>query len=165
MIGTLAARGTDVGPGIAHHYSAARLAAGAADGKPQHLRVGFLRAESVLSADRREIAAEVQGIEEPYRQPFKLIGADREPKAVGRKPVKDVIELRERARMVGYMRGIMVDENAKNPIEVAGCWMPALGQQGAFDHAARAAPDQPPRIVLSDRRQALAGQHEIERRN
>ena len=59
----------------------------------------------------------------------------------------------------------MRDETAEHTVEPDGWHVAALGDQGPLDHAARAAADHAPRIVVSHRRQAFIGQHEIERRN
>ena len=59
----------------------------------------------------------------------------------------------------------MVDEDAKQAIELGARYGSALSDQRALDHAAGTAADHSPRIVIGDRRQAFARQHQIERRN
>ena len=159
------ARGPHIGHGIADHDGARYVAAGAPDGQPQDFRIGFLHAESILAANGREIVAELERIEELNRQPFELVGADRKPAALGGEPLKDGLEMRERARAIGNVRAVMGDKSAEHAVELGGRHVAALGDQGPLDHAARAAADHPPRIVVSHRRQAFIGQHEIERRN
>ena len=70
------AGGADVGPGIADHDGAIRLAAGAPNGLAKNLRVGFLHAERVLAANRGKMLRQVERFQEPQRQPFELVGAD-----------------------------------------------------------------------------------------
>src|SRR5215472_12001726 len=63
------------------------------------------------------------------------------------------------------MRAIMVDEDPKHAIKLGARHVLACGDQSSLDHAARATADHSPRIVVSNRRQAFAGEDEIERRN
>ena len=50
------------------------------------------------------------------RQPFQLVGADREPVALGRQPVERRLEPRERPRAVGDVVGIVRDEIGEEPV-------------------------------------------------
>src|SRR5215469_10570533 len=59
----------------------------------------------------------------------------------------------------------MVNEDAKHMIELGARYGSAFSEQGPLDHAASAAADHSPRIVIGDRWQAFAGQHQIKRRN
>src|SRR6516165_3775613 len=106
------ARGTHVGCGIADHDRTLHVAASAADRQPQHLRIRLLYAERALAADRCEIAAEMQSIEQAHRKRFQLVGGDREPASFTGELLEHAFEVRERARAVGNMRAVMVDEDA-----------------------------------------------------
>jgi hypothetical protein len=59
----------------------------------------------------------------------------------------------------------MVDEDPKHAIKLGARHVSAFGDQGTLDHAARATADHSPRVIVGDRRQAFAGENEIERRN
>src|SRR5262249_7948583 len=96
---------------------------------------------------------------------IQLVGADREPESVAAKPLENALEVRERPRAVGNMGAIMVDENPRHAIELGGRYVPSFGDQGGLDYAARSAADHAPRVIVGDRRQALAGPDEIKRRN
>jgi hypothetical protein len=159
------ARGTHIGHGITDHDGALQFAAGVPDSQPQHLRIRLLYAERFLATDRREITAEIQSIEQAARKPFQLVGANREPASFVGKPLESAFEVRKRARAVGNMRAVMVDEDPKHAIKLGARHVSALGDQGAFDHSARAAANHSPRIVVGNRRQAFAGEDDIERRN
>ena len=80
-------------------------------------------------------------------------------------PLEHALKVRERARAVGDMRAVMVDEDAEQAIEPGARHGSAFGEQGPFDHAAGAAADHSPRRIVANRRQAFCGEDEIERRN
>ena len=141
------------------------LAAGALDGKPQHLRIGLLHAERILAANRGEMPGQLQRVQEPDREPFELVGADRETMALAGQVLERRFKLWKRPRVVGDMRGVMFDERGEHPIELGFRTDPALGGERAFDHASCAAADHAPGGVVFDRRQALPRQNEVERRN
>jgi hypothetical protein len=63
------------------------------------------------------------------------------------------------------MRAVVVGEDPKHAIKLAARYVSAFGDQSSLDHAARAAADHPPRTITGNRRQAFAGEDEIERRN
>ena len=73
------------------------VAAGARDGPPQDLRIGLLHAERVLAADRGEALRKAERVEQPQRQPFELVGADREAAAARGQLVERRLEARETA--------------------------------------------------------------------
>ena len=73
--------------------------------------------------------------------------------------------MRERARALGDMRAVMVDEDPKHAIELGARHVSALGDESPLDHAARATTDHSPRSIGANRRQAFCGEDEIERRN
>jgi hypothetical protein len=158
-------RGAHIGHGIADHNRARNFAAGAADGQPKYLRIRLLHAERVPATDRCEIAAEIQNIEQTPRKPFKLVGANCEAATFAGELLEHVFEVRKRARAVGNMRAIVVDEDPKHTIELGARYVSAFGDQSSLDHVARAAADHAPRIIIGNRRQAFAGEDEIERRN
>ena len=76
--------------------------------------------------------------------------------AVGGKPIERRFKLRERARAVGDMGGVMFDEGAEHPIEFGLRAVAALGDERLFDHAAGAAADHLPGLLVGHGRQALA---------
>ena len=78
------AGGVNVGFGIADHDRPAGLAAGAPNGLPKNFRVGLLHAERILSADRGKALRQLERLQQPDRQPFELVGADRKPMAGAR---------------------------------------------------------------------------------
>ena len=137
------------------------VAAGAADRQPQHLRIRLLYAERALAADRCEIAAEMQSIEQAHRKRFQLVGADREPASFTGELLEHAFEVRERARAVGNMRAVMVDEDAKHAIKLGARYVSALGDESPLDHAARTAADHSPRSIVANRRQAFCGEDEL----
>jgi hypothetical protein len=59
----------------------------------------------------------------------------------------------------------MVDEDPKYTIKLGTRHVSALSDQSTLDHAPRTTADHSPRIVIGNRRQAFAGEDEIERRN
>src|SRR5215831_7431247 len=122
-------------------------------------------AECVWTADRCEIAVQIQSIEQAQRKPFQLVGANREPASFAGEPLEHAFEVRERARAVGNMCAVVVDEDPKHAIKLGNRHVSACGDQSSLDHAARAAADHAPRIIVGNRRQASAGKDEIERRN
>ena len=141
------------------------VAAGAADRQPQHLRIRLLYAERALAADRCEIAAEIQSTEQAPRKPFQFVGANGEPESFAGEPLEHALKVRERARAVGDMRAVMVDEDPKHAIELGARHVSALGDESPLDHATRTAADHSPRSIVANRRQAFCGEDEIERRN
>jgi hypothetical protein len=81
-------RGANVGAGIAHHDRALHDAAGDRDGSAQHVRIGLLNAECILSADCREAVSEPECVEQQTRESFQLVGAHGEAETVGCKQVE-----------------------------------------------------------------------------
>src|SRR5262249_55204368 len=77
------ARGGDVAAGIADHHRMAYVAAGAQDRSPQELRIGLLQAKGVRATNGGKALGEAERIEQPQRQPFQFVGADRKPTAGG----------------------------------------------------------------------------------
>src|SRR5882757_11225517 len=71
----------------------------------------------------------------------------------------------ERARGVGDMVGIKVDEVLGQPVEVADADGAAVDLEPAFEELAGAGADHVARLVQRHRRQALAVEYEIERRD
>ena len=63
------------------------------------------------------------------------------------------------------MLAVVVGEDPKHAIKLDARYVSASGDQSSLDHAARTAADHSPRIIVSYRRQAFAGEDEIERRN
>jgi hypothetical protein len=74
------------------------------------------------------------------------------------------LEPGERARAVGNMRAVMVGEDPKHAIKLGARYVSAFSYQSSLDHAAPATADHSPCIIVGNRRQAFAGDDEVERR-
>ena len=62
-------------------------------------------------------ARQVQPVEQQLRQPFELVGADRKAIAAAFEVIQRRVQSIERARLVGDMFGVIVDEIARQAIE------------------------------------------------
>ncbi len=104
--------------------------------------IGLLHRKRILAADRGEAAAEPQGVEEAFGQPFKLVGADRQAMARLRQRIQRRLKPRKRPGAVGDVLGIMRDERPVEGIHVSGRGAAAFQDQSFLDHAAGATADQ-----------------------
>ncbi len=84
----------------------------------------------------------LQAIQQQLRQPFELVGADRECSALRGEIVERVLEPFERARKVGDMVGVIGDEILHHPVDFGDGAVAARDLQPALDQLARAAADQ-----------------------
>ena len=98
------------GPASPTMMVAADIAAGARHRLLQDDGIGLGDAERVGAADRGKSPAQVQLVEQQLRQPFELVGADRKAAAVRREIVERGFQSLERARGVGDVVGVIVDE-------------------------------------------------------
>ena len=128
--------------------------AGPFQGLAQELGVGLLHPEGVLAADRGESAGEAERIEHAHGEPLELVGADREPIAVGGEHVERLLDTRKGAGAVGDMEAVMGDEIAEHAVEIGLGARLALARKAALDHVAGAAADQHPALLIGDRRKA-----------
>ena len=73
----------DVSAGVADHDGGRERPAGPGHGLLQDRRIGLCDPKRVRAADRGEPPAEVELVEQQFRQPFQLVGADRKAEALG----------------------------------------------------------------------------------
>ena len=142
-----------------------RLAPGARDGLAQEIGIGFFQPERVRAANRHETLRQPECIEQPHRQPFQLVGADRQAAAAGAEFIECGFETWERTGTIGDMRGVMGDELLDQPIHFRRGELAAFGFQRALNQRSGAATHQVARDVVGDRRQTFGGQDGIERAN
>jgi hypothetical protein len=157
------ARGVHVGRRIPDHDSVLRIPAGAHDGRAEHLRVGLLNAESVLTAYRGETPAQPELLQKAKGEPFELVGAYREPVTGAGESSEHRLDRGEGAGAVCDVFGIMGDESSVKLIHTRRRAVPSFGRQRAFDHASRPAADQRTRGVETHRRQIVTDKRKIER--
>jgi ribose 5-phosphate isomerase A len=155
--------GADIGDRIPHHDGALWVAAGLQYGRAENARIGLLHCKSILAADRGKTVAELHGVQKAFRQPFKLIGADREPMARVREPIQRRFEPGKRLGAVGDVFGIMRHEGRIEGIHIGARGAAALQDQSLLDHAAGAAADQGAGFLVRDRGQSVSGEGEVER--
>ena len=110
-----------------------------------------MHSESIPTTNRTEVTAELELLEEPYREEFKLVGTDRETAARGAKVLQDRIDVGVWARSLGNMRAVMIEEGAIHPIDQWLWRIAALGDQCPFDHGQHASSDHAARVVVVQR--------------
>ena len=136
--------------------------AGARDRAPQHFRVRFLQPERVSAADGGEPLGERQCVEEAHRQPFELVGADRQPAATRGERVQRGLEPGKWPRLIRDVRGVVVDEVAHHPVDLDHVERAALRFQPAHDQRPRAATDHVAGCIIGNGRQAGASENDVE---
>src|SRR5882672_2178391 len=94
---TGAARHPDIRTGIADHDRGGYLAARPRDGLPQDRGIGLGNAKGVGAANRGKSRAQSQLVEQQLRQPFELVGADREAIAPPGQIIERAFQALERA--------------------------------------------------------------------
>ena len=105
-----AAGDADIRTGIADHDRGGNVAARAGDRLLQDGRIGLGDAECIGAADGGKPRAQSEPVQEKFRQPLQLVGADRKAESACPEVIERPFQAFERSRNVGDMLGIVGDE-------------------------------------------------------
>src|SRR6202048_409870 len=158
-----AAGHADIRTGIADHDRRGHLAARARDGLPQYGRIGLRNAEGVRAANRGKPRTQSQPAEQQLRQPLQFVGANRKAISARGQIIERAFQAFERARKVGDMGRIVIDEVAGEPGDVFEVSRAALQLQAALDQPPGTRADHIARGMEGDRGQTLAVENKVER--
>ena len=130
----------DIRAGIAHHDRGGYLPAGAGHGLAQDAGVRLGNPERIGAANGGKSRAQVQPVQQALRQPFELVGANRQPVSEAGKIIQRALDALERPGRIRDVLGIMADEVVGQAADVGRAGVAALQFQAALDQLCAPAP-------------------------
>src|SRR5216683_952965 len=118
---------------------------------------------TTLFRSRGKSRGQSEPVEQELRQPLELVGANRKAISARCEIVERAFQAIERARGIGDVSCVIIDEIAGEPGDVFGADGPALQLEAALDQPAGARADHVARGMQRYRRQALAVENIVER--
>ncbi len=125
-------------------------------------RIGLSRRKRIGAADRREARTQTERLEQKKRQPLRLVGADGENVAAGRKLVEHRDDIRIERGFVGDVEFVMGEERARELLEPFRRNRVAAQVQTAREHDPDPAADQLVHVADQDRFEIFERQRNVQ---